>query len=327
MRYGGLILAIVCAAIAAVVVLRMSGGESQPTAQAPAQQDIRSVNIYTAKDRIPIGTVITKEMIAVQPWPEHLVLPGFIVIKDGVAPLDGMVARSAFQQNEPIISSKLANPNDPSFLAGELPAGMRVVTLPMNEVDSVAGFVYPGDRVDVIYTHDVPKVEYVQDDNSLGERRRMVTTETVSETILTNVKVLAVDQIASGANVDNKGNLRVPRSASVMVSQADAQRVRLAQKTGSVSMALRALVDKDTVDPLIYTGTKDVTQNVGEASASGDNIKIMRGAPAPTKESVAAGVTTQRGAPNTPASMQSVQNPVTSVPSGNVVNPALVAVP
>ena len=292
MRYGGLIAAIVFAAIAAIIVLKMSSGGEQVVANAGTPQEIKGIRIYVAKTAIPIGSAITDDMIDAQPWPEHLALEGFIKKKEGENGITGMVARAPFQQGEPIIQSKLANPNDPNFLAGDLPKGMRVVSIPLNEVDGVAGFVFPGDHVDLIYTHEVEKWVDAPDGtprSSTSSFRTSFTSsgkgpekvkQTITETLLTNVKVLAVDQRSSNVGSrDTKGNLIIPKSASIMVSQADAQRVRLAQKTGTVSLSLRSLADKESADPLILTEEKDISQDKPYVGSEKDSITIIRGAP------------------------------------------------
>ena len=287
MRFGGLIAAVVFAAIAAVVVLRMSAGSAPaPTMNAPAPE-AKSVNIYVATKPLPVGTTITDSDIGVQPWPEHLMLDNFVQA-DGKMPIVGMVTRASIQQSEPITTSKVANPNDPNFLAGDLPKGMRVVTIPVNETDGVAGFVFPGDHVDLIYTHDVPKWEFPPSAGA-GQSKAERSMVTVTETLLTNVKVVAIDQRSSGAGaVDNKGNLIVPRAASLMVSGPDSQRVRLATKTGTLSLVLRALADKESADPLVLTEEKDISQaklgSGGGDNSQGDVVKIVRGAPVDNKE-------------------------------------------
>ena len=321
MRYGGLIIAVIFAAIAAVVVLRMSAGETQPpVAGAPISQDVKTANIYVAKTPITIGTTVSADMVATQPWPENLLLPGFMQAKDGAPTVVGKIARAPFQQNEPFIEPKLTNPNDPNFLAGELPKGMRVVTMPANEVDGVAGFIFPGDHVDVLFTHSVPKWETPPVGGGAGETPQPVkTATTITETLLTNVKVLAVDQRPSGTNAtDKNGNLIIPRSVSLMVSQSDAQRVRLAQSTGTLSLALRAVADKESADPLMLTGAKDITQtkqNDSDVGAADGSVKVVRGAPIQNKEIDAGNASAARGAPGAAG----------IVP--NTPNPALVAIP
>lgn len=329
MRYGGLIAAIVFAAIAAVVVLRMSGNTQPAPVGAPqAAQQTNSINVYVAAKPISPGTAIAEDMVATQPWPEHLALEGFVVA-DGKTNVVGMVARGSFQQSEPLFRSKLANPNDPNFLSGELPKGQRVVTIAINETDGVAGFVFPGDHVDLIYTHEVDKWEYppgaASADATNDGVRAQKTKQTVTETLLTNVKVLAIDQRSSSAGaVDKNGNLVIPRSASLMVSQSDAQRVRLASKTGTISLALRALADKESADPLILTRAKDVSQSASAADdglpTTDGGVKIVRGAPGTQKEKESGDAGLARG---TPQASGVVPNSVL----GTVVNPALLGTP
>lgn len=281
MRYGGLIAAVIIAAIAAVIVLRMGNSQPAPQAQQAApKEEVKSTQIYVAAKPIPVGTVITSEMVSPQPWPQHLVLEGFVPVKEG-ATVVGMVARGSFQLNEPLITSKLANPSDPNFLAGELPKGMRVVSIPLNEVDGVAGFIFPGDHVDVMYTHEVDKPKAVAEDGT----QRQADKVQITETLLTNVKVMAVDQRASGqGSTDKEGRLMIPKSASLMVTQADAQRARLAQKTGSLSLTLRAISDRDAKDGLFVTAPKDVSQKVVGDVAGAEPVVIVRGAPKQVKE-------------------------------------------
>jgi pilus assembly protein CpaB len=327
MRYGVLIAAVVVAAIAAIAVMRMSASEpAPPVVQAAPQQ---TVSVYVASKPIAIGTTIDAEMIAAQPWPAHLVLEGF-VIADGKTDVVGMVARSPFQQSEPLILNKLANPNDPNFLAGDLPAGMRVVTIAVNETDAVAGFIFPGDQVDVIFTHDVDKWEYPPSTGGLAASGAasapIKSKETVTETLLTNVKVLAIDQRASSVGAtDKNGSLIIPRSASLMVSQADAQRVRLASKTGSLSLVLRALADKESADPLVLTAPTDITQSQSAVGGPSDaGIKIVRGAPATAKETESGSLAVSRGAPGTSGAAV----PLPPMPAGSsVVNPGSMAIP
>ena len=266
MRFGGLIGAIMFAAIAAVVVLRMSASNAPaPKAvQQAAAPQIKTVSVYVATQAIPIGSTITQEMLTLQPWPENLVIAEFIRGETGGTQVVGMVARAPFQPHEPIIKSKLANPNDPNFLAGDLPKGMRVITILTNEIEGIAGFVFPGDHVDILLTHDVDK--WVSDGASGQSRASHKEKEPVTETLLTNVKVLAVDQRSSNAGaVDREGKLLIPRSVSLMVSQADAQRLRLGQKVGTLTMALRALADRESSDPLTLTSQHDISQWNGGA--------------------------------------------------------------
>lgn len=307
-RFGGLIIAIVVAAIAAVVVLRMGAGEApqQPAQNAQGQQQLETVNVYVAATAIPIGATISQEMVAVQPWPKHLVLDGFVKADAGTEGVVGTVARAPFQPQEPLLQSKLANPNDPNFLAGALPKGMRVITLVVNEIEGLAGFVFPGDHVDVILTHDVEK-KVARVNAASGEPVEETVHETYTETLLNNVTVMAVDQRAtSQGSTDKDGKLVIPRSVSLMVSPTDAQRVRLGQKVGTLTLSLRSLADRDTADPATMVGPNDVSQvKTTGGSSIGNGVLIYRGAEStngPRNRDANGGSAVPAPTPNTPPS-------------------------
>lgn len=288
MRFGGLVAAIVFAAVMAVIVLKMSSNQTPAPATQAAAPAIESVNIYVATQPIPIGSTISEAMVTTQAWPRNLMLEGFMRADGKQSPI-GMVARSPFQVQEPILSSKVANAQDPNFLAGALPKGMRIITIQTNEIEGLAGFVFPGDRVDVLLTHKVEN--WVQDPAAPGQMASPRRVEkAVTETLLTNVTVVAVDQRASGANnVNEKGTLIVPRSVSLMVSPIDAQRLRLGAQEGTLTLSLRSLEDRESSDPLVITGMSDISQFTGstmDADAQvGDNVLVIRGTEAKTSAS------------------------------------------
>lgn len=296
MRLGGLIIAIVVAALAAVVALRMQADAPPPVQQAAAPvaatPQMKTVNIYVASQPIPIGTTVTQQMVAIQPWPEHLLLDGFVKADGGAEAVVGTVARSPFQQQEPILKSKLANPNDPNFMAGSLPKGMRVITIVTNETEGLAGFVFPGDRVDVLLTHNIERTKIVKTSSAKTDPRGVTSQETavnetpvqepVTETLINNVMVLAVDQRSSSAGaVDKEGKLMIPRSVSLMVTPQDAQRIRLGQSMGTITLSLRSLEDRESADPATLTQSSDVSQyreKAAEMGAGSADVKVYEGA-------------------------------------------------
>lgn len=278
MRFGGLIAAIIFAAVMAVIVLRMSANEAPAPAPGAAAPQLKTVNIYVATQPIPIGSTIGESMVSTQAWPEHLMLEGFMRADGSTSPV-GLIARSPFQAQEPILSSKVANAQDPNFLAGSLPKGMRVITIQTNEIEGLAGFIFPGDRIDILLTHDVEKWVPTPGQPELPPRQ---VTGSVTETLLTNVTVLAVDQRASGTSaVDQDGNLIIPQSVSLMVSPTDAQRLRLGAREGTLTLALRSLQDRESSDPLIITGITDISQYPDQsgsvASGGPGGVLVIRG--------------------------------------------------
>ena len=328
MKFGGLIAAILFAAVAAIVVLRMSPGtqtSTAPMATAAAPQ-LKTVNIYVASQSITIGSTITQDMLAIQPWPEHLVLDGFVRAEGGPN-LAGMVARSAFQAQEPFLMNKLANPNDPNFLAGALPKGMRIITLQTNEIEGVGGFVFPGDRVDVLLTHQITR--WTNGTGSVAAAP-VQEVEPITETVLTNTLVVAVDQRASSGNTtDRNGNLTVPRSVSLMVSPADAQRLRLGSQKGTLTLVLRSLQDKETSDPLLTTRVSDVSAVADAGGLSADSVMVVRGIDA--RESVVTTTSTNATAAtaenNTPAQVVRATTATTQAATAPVAAPAAAVTP
>jgi pilus assembly protein CpaB len=174
------------------------------------------------------------------------------------------VIREPLGAGEPITEPRLARPGDRGFLAAVLSPGLRAITIPINETNSIAGLLFPGDRVDLIVTHDV------------GSRR-------VSETVMTNIRVLAVDARTQAVN----GQPGVGRTVTIEVTPKQAESVIVARGIGSFSLALRSLgqpgsdVAEDTGPVLAergrtHTYDSDVSPLVGNA-AGAQNVVVMRG--------------------------------------------------
>ena len=120
------------------------------------------------------------------------------------------------QVNEPILASKLAGEGLGPSIAYLLPDGMRAAAVRVNDVSGVAGFVQPSDAVDVLITRQ------------LSERQ-------VTDVLLQNIRVIAIDQNAQGAN----GQPILGKTATLEVTPVDAQKLALAQQVGSLSLVLR----------------------------------------------------------------------------------------
>ncbi len=246
-------------------------------------QEVPTDNIYIAKQDIPIGASVEQKMLDIQPWPRHLKLPDMIDA-DPNQPnqIVKMVARTPFQKGEPIIMTKLANDKDPSFLAASIGKGMRVVTIGVDSISGVGGFVFPGDRVDVLITHDVSlgKTETIAasapsgpagnslDATGKGVAGTMNTASSaksvvakkdpVTEVLLSNIRVLAINQKSTAHGGEPPV---VPSNVSLEVSAADAQKLRLTESSnGRLSLALRSLKDKDTTELARPTGVSDLSR-------------------------------------------------------------------
>lgn len=220
----------------------------------PKQPEIHTVEVIVARNDIPIGTALKPEHIDRQPWPEHLVLDNFIISNGQDSDLMGLVTRSNFRAKEPIIRSRLANPSDPSFLAANLAPGKRATTVAVDAISSVAGFIFPGDRVDVVLSHPVDFGPQRQPNGNTVNR-----IEQVSEVLISNVKVLALDQRYMANSGEGPA---VPSTATLEVSPVEALKLRLSEGKGSVSLVLRGLKAEDeiqTVRPVMLQDLSTVT--------------------------------------------------------------------
>jgi pilus assembly protein CpaB len=216
--------------------------QSQPSIVVPptqTTQEIATVDIYTAKQDIPIGTVITEDLLDLHPWPKNLLLPDMVIVEQGhQSNIIKMVVRTPFLKGEPIIMNKLANANDPSFLAASLGDGMRLVTVGVDAITGGGGFVFPGDRVDVLITHDV--VSTVTTDQVTGKKD--VVKAPVTEILVPNVRVMAINQKSTAHGGDAPV---VPNTISLEVAANDAQKIHLAENgNGRLSLVLRSLKDE-----------------------------------------------------------------------------------
>jgi pilus assembly protein CpaB len=277
MRIVGIVIALIFALASFLLVYNLIGKEERPQLVVAQQPAVQSVGVVVAKRNIELGEVLSEDALDSKQWPQHLVLEGFATTQETSVNLIGQVARSPFTQGEPINVKRLSNPEDPNFIAANLPSGMRMVTMSSDAVAGLAGFVLPGDRVDVVVTR---KHMLDQEEATLtGVRDKSVT-----ETLVPNVRVLAVNQRATvqsnTTDAAQQERDKIPSSVSVEVSLDDAQKIRLAQDMGYVSLALRALSDKDAEPQYAVTTDKDLTNYVhvpAKKKEETEKVGVIRG--------------------------------------------------
>jgi pilus assembly protein CpaB len=221
-------------ALAAGGVAALLAGRSEKPApvkpEAPPQ--IASVDVLVAKSDIPIGQSVAPGDLNWQAWPMSAASGNFIRRKerpDAIEKLSGQIARAPFVAGEPIREAKLINAKGSGFMAAILPSGMRAVSTQISPETSAGGFILPNDRVDVILT----KRDREAEKQAGGEVQ-------TSETILSNVRVLAIDQ-----NVQEKDGQKVVvgKTATLELSPRQSETLVLAQRLGALSLALRSITD------------------------------------------------------------------------------------
>jgi pilus assembly protein CpaB len=206
-----------------------SGSDSKPPAEPVAQ--LPTVDVLVAKSDIGLGQSVTAEDLQWQTWPATTASSNFIRRTDrpdATTQITGSIARSPFIAGEPIREPKLVKANGSGFMAAVLPAGMRAVSTEITPETGAGGFILPNDRVDVILS----KHEKSQD--------RAGTDIVVSEIILANIRVLAIDQAPK--EKDGQSAL-VGKTVTLELKPEQAETLARARQTGSLSLALRSIAD------------------------------------------------------------------------------------
>lgn len=225
--------ALVVAAITAFMARSLISGSSAPQANAQMAPPVSGTEVLVATKTLPVGTILDATSFKYQPWPTQMIGGAYFVKKDGfdIKTLQGTVVRTVITAGQPLTQGSLVKPGDRGFLAAALTPGMRAVTFPVENKNSVAGFVFPGDRIDLMLSQ---KVIGGGDGPPLS----------VAETIMTNLRVLATDQRTT-TDVDEQGKT-VVKSISMVTIEATpsiAEKISVARSLGDLSVVLRPLAD------------------------------------------------------------------------------------
>jgi len=207
---------------------------------------IASQTVVVAKQPLRFGTELTAAMLQEVPWPSDALPNGaFAKIHDIMAG-GRRVVLAAIETNEPVLSLKITGPGQRATLSALVKPGMKAVTIRVNDVEGVGGFVLPGDHVDVVLTRQIDKGS------------------ATTQVVLQNTRVLAVDQTAD----ERAQKAAVAKSVTLEVDTVDAQKLWLASSVGSLSLLLRkagetaevrtrkvTLEDLSTHEPVADKGT------------------------------------------------------------------------
>jgi pilus assembly protein CpaB len=222
-----IVLAIAFAAAggAAYVAKNMTGIPKIGTAEVNTAD---TVQVLVAGKNIRLGDSVRSNELKWQEWPKQAAVSGYIIKSKNpkaASNYSGAIARASFLEGEPIKEQKLIKASEGGVMAAILPSGMRAISTPIREETSAGGFILPNDRVDVIVSRRV----------RTGRKE-----EHVSETVLRNVRVLAI-----GQNIEIKDGKKVAngKTATLELSPRQTETLTLAQSMGDISLALRSLAD------------------------------------------------------------------------------------
>ena len=244
--------ALVIAVITAVMARNMfAGAGAQQAAAAPVPVGPK---VLVAKKALPVGTIIDADSFSFQPWPKELMQGAYYVEGQPDAKnLAGTVVRYQIAAGQPVTRGSLVGPQDRGFLAAALGAGMRAVTVPVNTTTGVAGFIFPGDHVDLVLTQQV---------QGGGDGAPLK----VSETIVRNVRVLATDQRFTDKDEDGKTAVRTFSNVTFEVTPKIAEKIAVAQSLGQLSLSLRSLADNGAeLERAVAAGDVKVPANASPA--------------------------------------------------------------
>ena len=217
-------------------------GSSAPEAAAVAPPVPQGPKVLVAQRALPVGTIVTQDSISFQAWPKEMVQDAYFIEGEAdLAKLIGTVVRNPVTAGQPVTQGSLVSPGDRGFLAAALGPGMRAITITVSQKTGVAGFIFPGDHVDLLLTQAVP-----------GDLK-------TTETILRNLRILATDQSTDTEIIDGKSIVRQSKTVTLEVTPRIAEKIQVAETIGSLSLSLRSIADNQSdLERAIASGTVKV---------------------------------------------------------------------
>jgi pilus assembly protein CpaB len=214
-----------------VAIYLISGPEPRPVAvQIPAPR-IETVDVLVAKSDIGLGQTVAAEDLQWQTWPSANASTNFVrrdSRPDALTQFAGSIARSPFIAGEPIRDLKLVKGPSSGIMAAILPSGMRAISTEISAETGAGGFILPNDHVDVILSH-----------------REKTGDGVVSEIILANIRILAIDQAIEEKNGQK---VVVGRTATLELKPEQAEALAKARQSGTLALALRSIIDASAPD-------------------------------------------------------------------------------
>lgn len=194
--------------------------------------NIETGNVVVAVSDLPFGTHLSRDQLSVMAWPvASMPADAFHSVEEVFAGSQGFdrIVLKPVDKGEPLLKSRISGFGAKATLSRQVPPGMRAVSIRVDDVSGVAGFILPGDRVDVMLTR---RLEGTTPDSNLA-----------TDIILQNILVLGIDQLSD----QDREKPVVARTATVAVTPEEAQKLALAQQAGTLGLALRNATSVDRV--------------------------------------------------------------------------------
>ena len=271
---------------------------------APKPVAAPSVQVLVARNALRTGQLIKPEDLRWQAWPQGALPQTYII--EGKRPLTdfvGAVARTSFRIGQPLVDTDIVMPGSRGFLAAVLRPGLRAVSVPATATSAVSGFIYAGDRVDVLLTHTL--------NGPNGQH-------SATETILRNARVIAMDQRLDFAPGDKP---EVGKTATLELTAKQTEIVTLGVKMGELSLVLRSLQDEEERDG--EGNSEDATAELGQSYTHDTQVSRLIKEPAPPKPPEAAkpAIFVLRGTGRTKLELDGSTSPDGQPPQGESEKP------
>jgi pilus assembly protein CpaB len=235
------------------VAAYLASGSDNKSIPAPAAQ-LQTVDVLVAKSDIGLGQSVSPENLLWQTWPAATASNNVIRRNerpDATSQIAGSIARAPFIAGEPIREPKLVKANGSGFMAAILPTGMRAISTEISPETGAGGFILPNDRVDVILSKREKNVARPGAPDVIN-----------SEIILSNIRVLAIDQ----APKEKDGqNAVVGKTVTLELKPEQAETLARARQNGTLALALRSIADLNVVE-----------NRTDDAPKRGDSINVVR---------------------------------------------------
>src|SRR3954469_19797934 len=218
-----------------------SGYENKPPPVLPVAEKLPTVEVLVAKNDIQLGQAVKPDDLQWQSWPASTASNAFIRRDnrpEAQTQIAGSIARVPLMRGEPIREQKLVRAEGSGFMAAILPAGMRAVSTEISAETAAGGFILPNDRVDIVLTRRLKNPDGA---NGATGGNDLI----LSEVVLTNIRVLAIDQ----APKEKDGqNAVVGKTVTLELKPDQVATLSAARQGGTLQLALRSLVDANAVD-------------------------------------------------------------------------------
>jgi pilus assembly protein CpaB len=293
-------LALILAGAAVFLAQNWLQSQKPQIVEVPAEPQVQMASVVVAATPLFFGNTVRREHLREIEWPAGAVPPGsFSSIEDLLGDEgERRVALRAIEINEPVLKNKVSGFGGRASLSTILAPEMRASTIRVNDINGVAGFVLPGDHVDIMLTRGA---------GGGGESNLL------TDILLQNVKVLAIDQDAN----EDRAQPAVVKAVTVEVTPVQAQKLVLAQRLGQLSLALRnitnAVAEKPKTVTLSDLRVGEVNQSLGENPKPVEKTVVVKQTPKKKKEGLSVRIV--RGLASTKYEVQPERRPLFSSPS------------